>query len=191
VRLLVSAAAVAATAGCGLGSGGGTRLIWPGPNTSAGIGQPNVTAGRDFSVGSMMICATGTKERVRVIDVVPFDPSGQIVVKQFATRPNPFLSHPEGGSLTGASGPLTRHGFTVTGAQFVQPCGPKGPASEGYALARTELGVSLARSGSTTGSDKGLTVTYVDAGGHRRTLVVRLELTLCSPHATQAAKCGI
>jgi hypothetical protein len=150
-----------------------------------------MAAGRDYSVGSMMICATGTKRPVRVIHVVPFDPSGQITVKQFATRPNPFLSHPEGGSLLGASGPLTRHGFTVTGAQLVKPCGPKGPATEGYPLARTELGVSIARSGSTTGSDKGVAVTYADASGHRRTVVVRFEVTLCSPDATRTSKCGI
>jgi hypothetical protein len=179
------------TAGCGLGSGDGARLIWPGANTSAGIAQPNVAAGLDYSVGSMMICATGTKRPVRIIDVVPFDPSGQIAVKQFATRPNPFLSHPAGGSLLGAAGPLTRHGFTVTGAHFVEPCGPKGPETEGFATARTELGVSLARSGSTTGSDKGVTVTYDNADGHRRTLVIRFEVTLCSAEATRTAKCGI
>jgi hypothetical protein len=178
--------------GCGVVSRDvGVRMIWPGPNSSAGIGQPNVAAGQDFSVGSMMVCATGTKRPVKIVDVAPLDSSGEIAVKEFATRPNPFLNHPIGQSFGSAFGPLTGHGFTVTGTQLVQPCGPKGPKTDGFGEPRSELGVTVARSGTTTGSDKGLTVTYVDAGGHRRTMVVRLELTLCSPDATRTTKCGI
>ena len=172
VGTLVAAAVFAITSAL---SGG--RITLPG-GFEGGVGIP-VQQGQPASLDQIMLCVMGTSKALSVRAVVPIQPTGDLRVTGFETRPNPNLA---------SSAPVGAQS-AAAGARAVQPCEPSSAASEGQPIAPTELVVMVATNGAHRVTARGLSVQYRDDHGREHSLTVPLTLVLCpgAPPATCSA----
>jgi hypothetical protein len=160
------------------GCGPAAQVQMAGASTGgASIGRPNVPVGVPVSVGSMTLCIT-TPGHATILSVAMHEPTGDIGVEAFATRPNPF----------------TRDGVGIPMSSIVDlqlDLDPAAPAivsgtcpadvsamSDAEAAALVELVVQVVRRSGTDAGASALDITY-DVDGQTRTSVIPFGIWLC------------
>jgi len=118
-------------------------------------------------VSGVVVCAVGTHQSIRVVDVTLRRALG-LEVRGFAARPL-------GDEVINGVASLSRLGFSSEGPQFVQPCPPGWQTK--YGLSGSELAVAVGLAGSAHGTAAGFNVKY-EVGGHTGVLAVDYPISL-------------
>ena len=136
----------------------------------AGVTQQSVSPSLPVTFGSLLLCGSGSAPRVGSVSLV--EPTGDLKLDRFATRPNPFTTGAYlvgnfPGSLDAAAPGSTKY------HDAVQPC----ESSNGTWSGGSELLVELSITGPRDGCTRGLLLTYQD-GPNVRSLSVPFYLGL-------------
>jgi hypothetical protein len=139
----------------------------------------HVAVGAPVSVGSMELCLT-TPGRATIRSVAMHQPTGDIVIEAFATRPNPFTR--------GLDGIGNAHSTIADLRVDLDPAAPAVVAgtcpadlsamSDAEAAGLVELVVQVVRSSGADAGATALDITY-EVGGQARTSVIPLGIWLC------------
>ena len=150
-----------------------------GSSVAASIGSTNVPVGVPVSVGSMTLCITAPGRAI-IQSVAMHEPTGDIAVEAFATRPNPFARNLDGvGNPRSSIVDLDLDLDPAAPAVVSGSCPADVSAiSDGEAAALVELVVQVVRRSGTDAGASALDITY-EMDGDTRTSVIPVGIWLC------------
>jgi hypothetical protein len=150
-----------------------------GTSVAASIGSANVPVGVPVSVGSMTLCVTAPG-RATIQSVAMREPTGDIVIEAFATRPNPFTRGRFGvGNAKSSIVDLHLDLDPAAPAIVSGTCPAEGSAmSDVEAAGLVELVVQVVRRSGTDAGASALDITY-EIDGRARTSVIPFGIWLC------------
>lgn len=150
-----------------------------GPGAAASIASGNVPLNAPVSVGSLELCMSAPG-RATIRSVAVHDPTGDIVVEAFATRPNPFTRGHDGvGNAMSSIVDLHLDLDPTVPAIVTETCPADVAAmSDDVASGLVELVVQVARRSGDAAGGSALDITY-DVGGTTRTDVIPFGIWLC------------
>jgi hypothetical protein len=176
LRVAIIAALALATATCG--SSPDLRMAGD-PGTAVGIGVANVPVDAPVSFGTVMLCVSAPGTAI-VRSVAVHEPTGDIEVEVFATRPNPFARGLDGLGTARSTIADLRLDFDPAATPVAGVCPEdveSAPASVSAQI--VELAIQVARRSGDAAGGPALDVTYV-VDGRTRIAVIPFGVWLCA-----------